>query len=58
MGKESTYNAGHTGDADLIPGLGKPCGEGNGNPFQCSSLKNPMDTEWQVTVQRAAKRWT
>ena len=35
----STCNA---GDAGLIPELGSP-GEGHGNPFQDSSLKNPMD---------------
>jgi len=33
-----------TGDPDLIPGLGRPAGGGNGNPFQYSCLKkNPMD---------------
>ena len=34
-GKESTYNA---GDIGAIPGLGKSLGDGNGNPFQYSSL--------------------
>ena len=28
---------------DLIPGLGRPPGEGNGNPLQYSCLKNSMD---------------
>ena len=27
---------------DLIPGLGRSPGEGNGNPFQDSYLENPM----------------
>ena len=29
------------GDPGLIPGLGRSCGEGNGNLFQCSCLENP-----------------
>ena len=33
-GKVSVYSA---GDMDLIPGLGKSPGEGNGNPLQYSS---------------------
>ena len=39
-GNASAYNA---GDPGLIPGLGKPSGEGNGNPPQYSWLENPMD---------------
>ena len=39
-GKESACNA---GDVDLIPGLGKSPGEGNGYPLQYSFLENPMD---------------
>ena len=31
--KNLTANAGDTGDTDLIPGLGKSPGVGNGNPF-------------------------
>ena len=38
--QECTYN---TGDLDLIPGLGRSPGEGNGNPLQYSCLENPMD---------------
>ena len=30
-------------DLGLIPGLGRSCGEGNGNPLQYSSLGDPMD---------------
>ena len=33
VGKESARNA---GDPDLIPGLGRSPGEGNGNPLQLS----------------------
>ena len=43
MGKESACNAGFTGDAGLIPGLGRSSGEGNSNPPQYSCLENPMD---------------
>ena len=31
------------GDPRSNPGLGRPPGEGNGNPFQYSCLENPMD---------------
>ena len=48
FGKESACNA---GDLGLIPGLGRPPGEGNGNPLQYSCLENPMDRRaWQATV--------
>ena len=40
VGEESTYSA---EDPDLIPGLERSPGEGNGNPVQYSSLENPMD---------------
>ena len=42
---ESAYNAGDTGDADSIPGLGRFHGEGNDNPFQYSCLKIPWMEE-------------
>ena len=52
-GKASAYNA---GDLDLIPGLGRSPGEGNGNPLQYSCLENPMDRgAWQATVHGVAK---
>ena len=51
LGKESVCNAGDTGDAGLIPGLGKSPGEGNGNPLQYSCLENPMARgTWWATV--------
>ena len=34
--KESTYNAGVTGDTGSIPGLGRSSGGGNDNPLQYS----------------------
>ena len=46
-GQESACNV---GDLGLIPGSGRSRGEGNGNPFQYSCLRNPMDRgAWQVT---------
>ena len=50
-GKESTSNA---EDLGLIPGLGRPPGEGKGYPLQYSGLENSMD----YTVHRVAKSWT
>ena len=39
-GKESSCDA---GDLGSIPGLGRPPGEGNGHPLQCSALENSTD---------------
>ena len=39
-GKAFAYNV---GDLGSIPGLGRSCGEGNGNPLQYPCLENPMD---------------
>ena len=52
-GKVSACNA---GDLDLILGLGRSPGEGNGNPFQYSCLRNPKDRGacW-ATVHGVAK---
>ena len=56
VGKESACNA---GDPGSIPGWGRSPGEGNGNPFQCSCLENPMDREaGQTTVHGVAKSRT
>jgi len=52
-------NARDIRDSGLIPGWGRPLGEGNGNPLQYSSLENPMDREaWQATVHRVTKTRT
>ena len=37
--KECACNA---EDPGSIPGSGRSSGEGNGDPFQCSCLENPM----------------
>ena len=55
-GKESAHNA---GDPDLIPGLGRSLGEGNGYPLQYSCLENLMDRgTWRATVHGVTKSWT
>ena len=43
MVKNPPANAEYTGDVGLIFGLGRSPGGGNGNPVQCSCLKNSMD---------------
>ena len=46
----------NAGDVGLIPGSGRLPGEGNGNPFQHSSLGNPMDRgAWLSTVHGITK---
>ena len=45
--KNLPANAGDTKGAS--PGLGRPPGEGNGNPLQYSCLENSMDREARVT---------
>ena len=52
-GNESACNA---GDLGLIPELGRPCGEGNGNPLQYFCLENSMDRgTWQAAVHGVSK---
>ena len=57
MGKESTCNAGYTGDAGSVPGLGRFPGGGDGNPLQYPCLEDAMDRgAWLATVHRVAKQ--
>ena len=42
-GSDGKASACNVGNPDLIPGLGRSPGEGNGNPLQYSCLENPMD---------------
>ena len=57
VGKESTCNAGDTGDVGLIPELERSPGEENGNPLQDSCLENPHGQRSLVaTVYGVAKQ--
>ena len=58
-GSEVKASACNAGDLGSIPGLGRPPGEGNGNPLQYSCLENPMDRGgWWATVHGVTKSWT
>ena len=49
----------YTGDVALIPGSGRSCGEGNGDPLQYSCLENLIDRgAWQATVHGVTKSQT
>ena len=55
--EESTCHTGDARDTDLIPGLGRSRGGGNGNPLQDSCLENPKDKgAWQATVHGVTKQ--
>ena len=56
MVKNLPDNAGDTGNAGPVPGLGRSPGVGNGNPLQYSCLENPMDRgAWQGCNHGVAK---
>jgi len=56
MLKNSSANAGDTGDMGSIPELGRSPGGGHGNPLQYSCLEKPMDRgAWWAIVHRVAK---
>ena len=56
--KEYACNAGDPG-LGRDPRLGRPPGEGNGNPLQYSCLENPMDRgAWWAAVCGVAKSQT
>ena len=44
-GSEVNASACNAGDLGLIPGSGRPPGEGSGNPLQYSCLENLMPGE-------------
>ena len=56
MVKKKKKSVCHAGDLGSIPGSGRPLGEGNGNPFQYSCLRNPTDRgTWWAIVHGVAK---
>ena len=45
-------------DAGSIPGSGRSLGVGNGNPFQYSFLRKPIDRgAWRAMVHGVAQSW-
>ena len=47
----------NVGDVGSVPRLGRSPGVGNGNPFQYSSLENPMDRgAWKAILHRITKK--
>ena len=59
MGKEFACNVGDTGDAGLIPRLGRFPGGGHGYPLQYSCMENPMDRgAWRAIVHGVSKSQT
>ena len=55
-GSEGKASARNVGDLRSIPGPGRSCGEGNGNPLQYTCLENPMDrAAWWAAVHGVAK---
>ena len=58
-GSDDKESACNTGDWGLIPASDRSPGEGNGNPFQYSCLKNSMDRgAWWATVHGVTKSRT
>ena len=55
-GSDGKASACNVGDLDSISGSGRSPGEGNGNPFQCAYLENPMDRgALQATVHEVSR---
>ena len=58
-GSMVNYPPANAGEASLIPALGRSPGEGNGNPFQHSCLRNLMDRgDWPATIHGVTKEWS
>ena len=59
VGKESTCNAGDTGDMGSVPGSGRSAGGGHGSSVQYFGLENPMARGvWWASVQMVTKSQT
>ena len=53
-GSDSKESACSVGDLGFIPGSGRSLGVGNGNPFRCSCLGNPIDRRaWWTMVTKS-----
>ena len=58
-GSDCIESACNPGDLGLIPGLGRPPGEGNGEPFQYFCLEKSMDRgAWWSTAHGVTKSQT
>ena len=57
-GSEVKNQTANSGDADLIPGLGRSPGGENGNPLQCSCQENPMDRQPGRLQSVGSQSWT
>ena len=58
MVKNLSANVRHTRDTDLIPGLGRSPGEGDGYPLQYSCLENSIGRgAWQAAVHGVSESW-
>ena len=58
-GSDGTESACNAGDPGSIPGSGRSPGQGNGDPFQDSCLKNSTDRgAWRGSVHGVAEDWT
>ena len=56
--KNPPADARDTRDASSIPGSGRSCGGGNGNPLQYSCLENPTDRRaWWAPVNGVTNSW-
>ena len=54
-GSDSKESACNAGDPGVIPGLGRPPGEGNNYPLEYSCLENSMERgDWWATVHRVS----
>ena len=55
-GKDSACHCRRRKRHGFNPGSRRSPGAGNGNPFQCPCLRNPMDVGiWQATVQESQR---
>ena len=56
-GSDNKQSACNAGDQGSIPGLGRPPGEGNGNPLQYYCLENPVDRGAMRATVHGVAEW-